>query len=277
MAIWDSNTKWRQGHMLPAQAALDLNLANRVDASQTLAIVVSHDCDLAQPIDSEPVVEIIVGRKIPTANGNYAFAKSVRTLHLNCTQAATSNIIEIVATDKVSVPKEALQNYEPDPGILLSYEELVILQRWLATRYHRSAFPNEFNNRLRDTGVEKILKDVSKKFGVHLRTIFFDVDEGKEVERSGTADTYSLNVVLLYDTDNDAAVAEANAEEARKLIIKAFEEKCCKNLIWENIELQSCEVMSDQAITYRQALSFKEWRSENVSLKSKPPQPSLVR
>jgi hypothetical protein len=277
MAIWDSNTKWRQGHMLPAQAALDLNLANRVDASQTLAIVVSHDCDLAQPIDSEPVVEIIVGRKIPTANGNYAFAKNVRTLHLNCTQAATSNIIEIVATDKVSVPKEALQNYEPDPGILLSYEELVILQRWLATRYHRSAFPNEFNNRLRDTGVEKILKDVSKKFGVHLRAIFFDVDEGKEVERSGTADTYSLNVVLLYDTDNDAAVAEANAEEARKLIIKAFEEKCCKNLIWENIELQSCEVMSDQAITYRQALSFKEWRSENVSLKSKPPQPSLVR
>ena len=123
MAIWDSNTKWRQGHMLPAQAALDLNLINRVDASQTLAIVVSHDCDLAQPTDSEPVVEIIVGRKITTANGNYAFAKSVRTLHLDCTQASTSSIIEIVATDKVSVPKDVLQNYEPDPSILLSYEE----------------------------------------------------------------------------------------------------------------------------------------------------------
>jgi hypothetical protein len=240
-------------------------------------MVVSHDCDLAQPIDSEPVVEIIVGRKISTANGNYAFAKNVRTLHLDCTRASTSSIIEIVAADKVFVPKDALQNYEPDPNILLSYEELVILQRWLAARYHRSAFPDEFNNRLRETGLEKVLKDVCKKFGVHLRAIFFDVDEGEEVERIGTADTYCLNIVLLYDTDNDAAVAEANAEEASILIIKAFEEKCRKNLIWENIELQSCEVMSDQAITYRQALSFKEWRSENVSLKSKPPQPSLVR
>jgi hypothetical protein len=92
-------------------------------------------------------------------------------------------------------------------------------------------------------------------------------------ERSGTADTYNLNIVLLYDTDNDAAVAEVNAAEASTLIVKAFAEKCCKNLIW-NIELQSCEVMSDHAIPYRQALSFKEWRSENVSLKSKPPQPS---
>jgi hypothetical protein len=277
MAIWDSNTKWRQGHMLSAQAALGLSLTNRVDASQTLAMVVSHDCDLAQPTDREPVAEIIVGRKIPTADGNYAFAKNVRTLHLDCTQGSTSGIIEIVATDKVSVPKDALQNYEPDPSILLSYEELVILQRWLAVRYHRSAFPDEFNNRLRETGVEKVLKDVSKKFGVHLRAIFFDVDEGREIERSGTADTYDLNIVLLYDTDNDAEIAEANAAEASALIIKAFREKCCNNLIWENIELQSCEFMSDQAITYRQALSFKEWRSENVSLKSKPPQPSLVR
>jgi hypothetical protein len=94
MAIWDSSTKWRQGHMLPAQAARDLNLTNRVDAPQTLAIVVSHDCDLAQPTDSEPVVEIIVGREISAANGNYAFAKSVRTLHLECTQGSPTRFLD---------------------------------------------------------------------------------------------------------------------------------------------------------------------------------------
>jgi hypothetical protein len=45
--------------------------------------------------------------------------------------------------------------------------------------------------------------------------------------------------------------------------------------IWKNIELRSCEVMADRALSFRDAQSFKEWRSEHVSLKASPVQPSL--
>lgn len=275
MATWDSSTKWRQGHLLPAEAIRDLNLSYPNNESATVAIVITHDCDLAQDPGAEPTIEIIVGGAIEVADGNFAYAKSVRTLHLNCTNGPTKKIIELRAPDKSSIPKEILLGYEPEQETSLTYEELVVLQRWLAARYHRSAFPDEFVRRIKHSGIEDVLKNIIKKFGVYLRAIFFDVDEGAAIERVEASDTYNLNAILLYDTDNDPSVAEGKAVEASDAIKKAFVEKCCKGSVWVNIELQSCEVMSDQAISFRQSLSLKEWRAEHVSLKGKPPQPSL--
>jgi len=159
--------------------------------------------------------------------------------------------------------------------VRLTYEELVVLQRWLVARYQRSAFADGFNRRLRDTGIETGLKAITSKFGDHLRAIFFDVDAGQEIERSGESDPYELIVTLLYDTDVDPDVAEAQAEQARAAIEALFASKCREGWVWKNIELQSCEVMADQALSFRNAQSFKEWRTEHISLKASPPQPSL--
>ena len=183
--------------------------------------------------------------------------------------------IDISAIGKITHPKNSLLQHDPDSDARLSYEELVILQRWLVARYQRSAFADEFNRRLRSTGVESGLKAISAKFGKYLRAVFFDVDEGRENERNGDKDAYDLVVTLLYDTDNDPEMAEAKAEEARQAIEKFFSEKCRQGWVWENIELRSCEVMADRALSFRDAQSFKEWRSEHVSLKARPAQPSL--
>lgn len=275
MAVWDSNTKWRQGHLLSTQALCDLKLLHPKRPEATIAIVVSHDCDLSQAPETEPVVEIIVGCEIDAVDGNYAFAKSPRTLHMRCTSGTTSKNIEIVATAKVAIKKSDLAPYEPESEVRASYEQLVVLQRWLSARYYRSAFPDEFNRRRNASGIEETLKSVSKKFGSHIRAVFFDIDEGAEVERSGEADTYQLNIVLIYDTDVDEAVAETETEKACALLEAAFNNKLCPKGVWKDIELQSCMFMSDEAISWRQAQSFKEWRAENVSLKSKPHQPSM--
>ena len=113
MATWDSSTKWRQGHLLPTEAIRDLNLSYPKGEPATVAIVITHDCDLAQDPSAEPTIEIIVGRTIEAADGNFAYAKSVRTLHLNCTNGPTKKIIELRAPDKSSIPKESLLSYEP--------------------------------------------------------------------------------------------------------------------------------------------------------------------
>jgi hypothetical protein len=81
MTAWDRDTPWRQGHILPDDAVKALQLpADTV--TDSVAIVVSHDCDLAQDPTVEPVVEIIVGHWIPTADGNFTYAKNARRLHL---------------------------------------------------------------------------------------------------------------------------------------------------------------------------------------------------
>src|ERR1700694_1383286 len=273
MAVWDSSTKWRQGHFL-SRDAIKVAGIDETEADQVV-VVISHDCDLAQSPDVEPSVEVIVGKKIGKPDGNYAHAKNVRRLHLNCSAGDQGTIVELSATEKRLIPKESLLHHGPEPSHGVTPDELTILQRWLAARYYRSAFPDEFNLRLRDTGVEAALRKISTKHGVYLRGIFFDVDGGIEVERDREDDTYTLNVVLVYDTDHDADLAQQRAEEAGLATETAFAEKCRSGWVWKNIELQSCEVMSDHAITFRQSLSLKEWRSEHVSLKAKPQQPSM--
>ena len=65
-------------------------------------------------------------------------------------------------------------------------------QRWLATRYRRAAFPDEFERRLNDTGVSKRIAKILEPLGKHLVAVFFDVDEGIEHVRNGEGDLYVL-------------------------------------------------------------------------------------
>ena len=251
-------------------AVRELDLLTGEETESTIAIVISHDRDLSQPPDVEPAIEVIIGPKVGKVEGNYTFAKNTRRLHLECSSVLAPIWIDISAIGKITHPKNSLLQHDPDSDARLSYEELVILQRWLVARYQRSAFADEFNRRLRSTGVESGLKAISAKFGKYLRAVFFDVDEGRENERNGDKDAYDLVVTLLYDTDNDPEMAEAKAEEARQAIEKLFSEKCRQGWVWETIELRSCEVMADRALSFRDAQSFKEWRSEHVSLKGPP-------
>ena len=71
-----------------------------------MAIVISHDCDLVQTPSVEPNVEIIVGRAIESPDGSFTYSKNPRKLHLECTAGTQRFLVELVATDKMAVPKE---------------------------------------------------------------------------------------------------------------------------------------------------------------------------
>jgi hypothetical protein len=49
---------------------------------------------------------------------------------------------------------------------------------------------------------------------MHLVAIFFDVDEGRELERKGPDDRYMLGIDLLYTTESDPVAALSAAEQA---------------------------------------------------------------
>ena len=70
---------------------------HEVNADATCAVVVSHDCDLAnENLDVEPDVEVIVGRTIEKADGNFTWAKAPRTLHYGAMRNGVQTIIELV-------------------------------------------------------------------------------------------------------------------------------------------------------------------------------------
>ena len=61
MAEWKRNTPWRQGNLLPNSAIAELGLCENGNLAEAIAVVASHDCDLAQDPQSEPDVEVIIG------------------------------------------------------------------------------------------------------------------------------------------------------------------------------------------------------------------------
>src|SRR5437867_3971567 len=111
MAVTGRSVPWRQGHFLPDEA---LQAFGFFESADSIAIMISHDCDVVQTVAIEPNAELIVGRSIKTSDGNCTHSKNPRKLNLKCTKGRIRTVIELLATNKRTVPKEG------NPG-LVSY------------------------------------------------------------------------------------------------------------------------------------------------------------
>jgi hypothetical protein len=115
-----------------------------------------------------------------------------------------------------------------------------------------------------------------KPAGQHIRAIYFDLDEGEEVQRNGPDDTYTLSIVLLHTSQPNDGESEAVALKVKEEIESVFNDLFFeKNNRWTEIELQDCTVMSDEALSVAQMLALKEWRLEHLSLRDDPEQPMM--
>jgi hypothetical protein len=122
--------------------------------------------------------------------------------------------------------------------------------------------------------LEKKLTKIAKATGHHLLAIFFDIDNGDEVERVDADDVYELVVTLVYSTIYDSIAAKGLAEESASSIQKIFLE-CCQTEegFWQHIELVDIRIVADEALTYAQSLRFKPWGLDHISLRSDPQDP----
>jgi hypothetical protein len=274
MAEWSRETPWRQGHVLTDETVDRFALRNDQAPESTVAVVISHDCDLAASPDKEPEVEVIVGRQIEKADGNFTHAKTPRVLHIEFATTEGGRFLELAATSKVRIAKADFADHEPRPDFKLGPAQHSILQRWLGARYRRAAFPDTFEKRLDKSGADKRLSKILKPEGEHVCGIFFDVDAGEEIQREEPEDTYALTIVLVY-------TSQPHESEAAALKIKEQSEAAFKELFfnennsWKDIELLECMVISDEALTYAQSVLLKQWRLEHLSLREDPHDPMM--
>ncbi|MGF6937121.1 hypothetical protein OKW41_006283 [Paraburkholderia sp. UCT70] len=262
--------------VLEHQTASDFGLVHAEHPDDTVVIVVSHDCDIANSSDREPCVEVIVGRRI-AALGADSHAKTARRLHV-CVQTEAGLVaVELVATDKMSLPKEQVLSSTPRVNWRLAPDALVTLQKWLASRYRRSAFADEFERRLKekpgrlDKKIAKALDEPSE----HVLAVLFDVDDGAEIRRDGPNDIYQLRISLLYYSSQDEELAYEATQKAADEIENAFEHACFRGGAWTNIRLLSCVPVSDSVMTIEQSRLLKQWRLDYMSLEDVPQQPLL--
>jgi hypothetical protein len=271
MLEWTRSTPWRQGSILGdellAVLAHGVEIPNRkVD----IAVVISHDCDIAANTDIEPTVEVIPAVFIPNEDGSLTHAKDPRRLHLTLTERSTGKqyFAEFKANEKLKVPKDKFVGLIPSGEFILGPKGLEIMRRWLAARYRRHAFSDAFEMRF-----EKVagrFREILKASGSHLRAILFDVDDDSDADSVGADAPYVLDIYLIYTSQSGSGESLKMAQSTKEKVEKAFQNKYKRDGQWSGIELRSCEVLSDNALTYAQYLQLSEWRSEGLSLRSDP-------
>jgi hypothetical protein len=275
MAEWNRKTPWRQGHILTHEASVALKLIS-AGSDRSVAVVISHDCDLAADPIKEPNLEVIRATLIDESQGQFTHSKNARTLHVQFNRGVERQWIELQAIDKFSISKSELAAFVPRSDFELDRSGHSILESWLAARYRRSAFPDAFVNRLKKSGLDEKLTTILKPHGEKIRSILFDLDQGNEEEKTESADTYSLRIYVLYTTESDPESARLAAEHVRDEIETVFRRKLFEpSRRWSQIELAECIAVSDEVLTIAQSRLLKEWRLEHLSLREDPPQPML--
>jgi hypothetical protein len=273
---WLRKTPWRQGKLIAAEDSAKLNLCSKEECARTLVIVASHDCDLTQPQEIEPNVEVIVGKLTTDIDGNFSHAKNPRRIQLafDGEKPATG---EFEAIRKSTVSKSELGEFKPRQNLILSPENANTFQLWLASRYRRSAFPDEFEEKLKEA---KIIDKISKAVKPHaddISGLFFDVDAGREIVHINADDTYQLGVYILYPTEHTPEKSLAAAIDVKAKIMLAFEDALYKpHEKWQHVELCYCDVVSEEVLTYAQFKQLKRWRLDHMSLVATPQLPTVA-
>lgn len=275
-SAWTRDTPWRQGHILPPEAVQALGLIHPETPEITCVVVISHDCDLANAnLQAEPHVEVIVGREPQKGNGSFFWAKSPRTLHVEILKQGAPVTLELVATAKQPVQKQALANFTPDAGYVVPAKSLSVIRSWLAVRYNRAAFPDPFVTRLKASKADKAIAKLIEPIGNLLSAIYFDVDEGEEIDRSDGS-PYALSIVLVYPAGDDPAFSANTIEKLEQQVEKIFEEKHFDKAKekWLGVALKSCMSISEDDLTVSNAKLLTQWRLEYMTLEADDEQPT---
>lgn len=262
----DRKTEWRQGCALPRDVAIALKLFHAEEGVRKLAIVVTHDCDLVQPIEVEPDVEVIAADLVERADGNFSFGKNPRKLSLPLERSGHTIHCMLRAVDKAKVSKAELFRAYPDTEITMMADAKVTLQKWLAARYRRTALPDEFDRRLKATGLYKELATILELNGEHVAALFFVTSDDEKPE----TESYDVVIYLLYSTAVDSSAALNASTKAAETIAKVFEVKCKKNGVWTEFELVECAAVSDEVMTIAMERQLKKWNADHLSLKTVP-------
>ena len=237
MGEWSRETPWRQGDVLPDDASKALDLSHPESPERTFVVVISHDCDLTADPGREPFVELVTGRLVDAIKAD-SHAKSARRLQIEFHGPQGLLAAELSAVHKAFVKKDDLAPFDPRTDVSLDAQGLSILQHWLASRYRRAAFPDEFERRLKEAKMPRRIEKALDTAGKHVVAVLFDVDGGEDSQRNGPDDLYRLGIYLVYDTSQNESDAEAAARSAADVIEKTFQSAFqSQDNAWKNIQL----------------------------------------
>ncbi|HMF79430.1 MAG TPA: hypothetical protein VK604_27465 [Bryobacteraceae bacterium] len=184
---------WRQGTLIP----LELLLAGTTFPHRSplrgdeLAILISHDCDIAHKwYSAEPFIEFLIARPISEdKDQGQLTGKHPRLFQLEYPHDPRHKLFGVDINDKHRVFRQLLVGKQPvgalDPDVVR------LVTSWVAKRYTRPALPDEFNERCRPAR-DKIANLLKKKGQLITNLLLALEPEDEELEEG---ENYTLMLV----------------------------------------------------------------------------------
>jgi hypothetical protein len=207
---------WRQGSVLPPSSfgILSELSGTEFNPGQHCAVVASQDCDVVHcSYKTEPSVEIVRGVRRKRLDGNLAFGKSGRKLQLEFSTADGPMVFELSIHERFLVDRRILEDVEPDATVSLSSREKRTLAGWLAKRYKRHAFPDEFNRRLKEQPHSDDIRNLFKAYGQEIEAVFVLLQPEDEELSAGESYVVNLYAVMASEDYDDTETRTRLEEE----------------------------------------------------------------
>ncbi|CAM2159420.1 conserved protein of unknown function (plasmid) [Pararobbsia alpina] len=262
-----NDTGWRQGAIADDRARIAVvhvlqrhgchELAESLGLGTSCAVLISQTCDVVSLVDeSEPFVEFAVatiqdGKPDPADT----FLKSFRKFAVPLMNVQQHLLLR--PWDRVQVPRGALVGTRPSQDLTLDWRSCQDLMDWLATRYTRSALPDEFNRRLKVAGAEEaIRKTLARAPRV---TEIYLLLRPRSIEIANLDESYSIDVVLLCERD---VYLDQGARLAIQTVVDEIEG------IFVNVgglEIEGVKLRGEHEFSRHEMREYDRWQMDDVS------------
>jgi hypothetical protein len=258
MTDGDDQPQWRQGHILSKEAVSELRQQGFLPLDgfdDAWIVAISHSCDLASSdFDAEPHAELIPGRPIEARaiDGNCAWGKNPRLLHVPVDEDVA---LEFWAHQRLLVPRRELLRTVPDRERLLPPDQTEVLVRWVAKRYWRSAFPDEFNLRISEVA-NKVRGTLKKRGGVAMASIWVMLNSEDELPAEQDYEVAVRGVMTVDDHEN---------EEARTAVSDALEAVVRRMTACPGVLVRTWDVVPESDMSLDDVRYYKRWDYDDLS------------
>jgi len=143
------SNNWRQCLVFPAEATDDIADSLNFGEKPTVGsrwMVITHSCDINSPSPIEKWIEIILITPIGKQDNAYIHGRHPRCYHLKTPGNAW---YEARIENRFCVDRGFCAKYTPCTNVSISKEDMRAIVKWVTYRYVRSAFPDNFNSRIR--------------------------------------------------------------------------------------------------------------------------------
>lgn len=254
------NNGWRQGSILGeefVQILVERKLLPGI-GYPGYWVVLSHDCDVSNvSFEAEPFVELIFGESIDAASldGNRQWGKNARLLQIhNPSDQQEVTYFQFSANQRYWVDRRLFAEQVPSPQ-RLDIELISRLSRWVAKRYVRAAFPDEFVERTRAV-VGRIRKRTKRDGGLITGIYLLVSDE----ELGEDADYEIMVFATMLDEMYDDSEARKVAAELISELDDAFD-NCA------GVRLLMSELRKESQLTLTELRYMKRWDFDDLTLR----------